>query len=284
VRKLVTSLAVVAAFALLACSVAQADSATVTAVDAGGGQMTATVTATSTSCTTFGYCGWFTSVVERYSSLPCVSDETFIRGVQPLQEKAGTLTSSFTFRPFFPRSTKLCVIMTNPAGVASVGEAVIALPSGYGYQRSTAYNCSNFSSHAAAQYYLELYPSDPSRLDGDHDGSACEDNKCPCSTEPIPPEPEVVTTPVVAPTTTSPPATPVVPVQVPVKPVKTPPPAECVSAKDGERRALQAVNNATRFLRGHHHLTPSATQRWKGKLRKANRRRTLDERWVEDAC
>jgi hypothetical protein len=258
----------VATAALISCSIAAADTATITAVDAGGGQMTATVTATSTSCSSFGYCGWFTSVVERHSSLPCKDDDTFLREVQPLQENAGTLTSSFTFRPFFPRATKLCVIMQNNAGTASVGEAVITLPTGYGYQRSTAYNCSNFSSQAAAEYYLELYPGDPSRLDADHDGSACEDNKCPCGAESIPPEPEIPTTPVVAP-----------------PPAPAPPTSECLEAESGRKRAHEAVNRTRRFLsdlRGR--LRPVAITRAHTRLRKASERLTKDDRWVEEAC
>jgi hypothetical protein len=43
------------------------------------------------------------------------------------------------------------------------------------------YNCSNFPSQLAAQDYLNEWPSDPSRLDGDNDGVACEENPCPCS-------------------------------------------------------------------------------------------------------
>lgn len=37
------------------------------------------------------------------------------------------------------------------------------------------YDCADFSSHAEAQSILEQDPSDPYRLDRDHDGLACED-------------------------------------------------------------------------------------------------------------
>lgn len=36
------------------------------------------------------------------------------------------------------------------------------------------YNCDSFPNQAAAQDYLNRYPNDPSNLDGDGDGIACE--------------------------------------------------------------------------------------------------------------
>jgi hypothetical protein len=48
------------------------------------------------------------------------------------------------------------------------------------------YNCSDFPSQASAQAYLRQYPSDPSRLDADNDGIACESNKAPFDRVPVP--------------------------------------------------------------------------------------------------
>jgi len=48
------------------------------------------------------------------------------------------------------------------------------------------YNCADFASQAAAQAYLRMYPSDPSRLDRDRDGIACEGNKAPFDHNPVP--------------------------------------------------------------------------------------------------
>jgi hypothetical protein len=189
----------VVVIATAAPSPAVADSATISVIDAGGGQMTATVRATSTSCSEYGYCGWFGFVLERHSSLSCFDEKTFLRHVIPLHETAGTVEESFSFRPFFPREAKLCVFLENGAGTPLAGEATYTLPSGYGSQRSSAYNCSNFATQSAAQYYLELYPSDPSRLDADHDGVPCESNKCPCGAEAIPAEPEPPPPPPVVP-------------------------------------------------------------------------------------
>ncbi|MFL5767438.1 MAG: excalibur calcium-binding domain-containing protein, partial [Actinomycetota bacterium] len=38
------------------------------------------------------------------------------------------------------------------------------------------YDCSDFPTQRAAQRYLGAFPGDPSNLDGDNDGRACEDN------------------------------------------------------------------------------------------------------------
>jgi len=172
---------------LLLPGAAQADSVSVTTRDAGGGQIEATVQS-SVSCPTS--CSWFGHAVERHSSLPCSDDTTFIRWVGTFHEQPGSADESFVFRPFFPRYTKLCVFLHGSSGSVTTAETTVALPTGYGMQRSSAYNCSNFGRQAAAEYYLYLYPSDPSNLDGDNDGVACESLPCPCGAERIPPEPE----------------------------------------------------------------------------------------------
>jgi hypothetical protein len=48
------------------------------------------------------------------------------------------------------------------------------------------YNCSDFRSQAAAQAFLRRYPSDPSRLDANRDGIACESNPAPYDLTPVP--------------------------------------------------------------------------------------------------
>ncbi|HEV7483841.1 MAG TPA: excalibur calcium-binding domain-containing protein [Solirubrobacterales bacterium] len=63
--------------------------------------------------------------------------------------------------------------------------AICAIP-GPPTARALDYDCSDFSSQAQAQEYL--LPGDPYRLDADHDGIACEDLPCPCSSaQPAPP-------------------------------------------------------------------------------------------------
>jgi hypothetical protein len=48
------------------------------------------------------------------------------------------------------------------------------------------YNCEDFSSQAAAQAFLRQYPADPSRLDPDRDGVACEASRAPRDLTPVP--------------------------------------------------------------------------------------------------
>jgi hypothetical protein len=172
---------------------ALADSVSVTTRDVGGGQIEATIHS-SVSCA--GSCAWFGHAVERHSTLACRDDTTFIHWVGEFHEQPGTTDEAVVFRPFFPRFTKLCVFLSSNGGITTA-ETTIALPAGYGVQRSTANNCSNFGRQGAAQYYLFLYPGDPSNLDGDNDGVACEGWPCPCGAEPIPPEPEPAPPPLI---------------------------------------------------------------------------------------
>ncbi len=171
--------------ALLAPGVASANSVSVITHDAGGGQIEATIRS-EVSCVS---CFWFAHAVERHSSLACRDDPTFIRWVGASHEKGGVAEETMTFKPFFPRFTKLCVFLSASSADPVATEITIPLPAGYGMQRSTGYNCSNFGRQASAQYYLYLYPDDPSNLDGDNDGVACEELPCPCGAERIPPEP-----------------------------------------------------------------------------------------------
>lgn len=54
--------------------------------------------------------------------------------------------------------------------------------------RALDYDCADFATQAEAQEHL--LAGDPYRLDGDHDGIACEDLPCPCSyAAPVAPPP-----------------------------------------------------------------------------------------------
>jgi hypothetical protein len=247
---------------------ASADSAVISAVDAGGGQMHVTAEVTSTSCSTYGYCGWFSFAVERHSSLPCVDDEAFLMGVHSGLETAGTVKEEWNYEPFFPRLDKICVFVDNGAGTHPVGEAIISLPPGYGRQYSTAHNCSYFASQRRAEYYLELYPSDPSGLDADHDGSACEDNRCPCGAEAIPPEPVPAPSPptVVIPTTVAPAA----------------PTPECVLAR--ERKAYWGRQVSKDQVNVRYSSGARERRYWARKRNLAEGRLRADKAWVVAAC
>jgi hypothetical protein len=189
-----------------AASPAHASSGSIATRDVGGGRIEATVTTASTDCAASGSCNWFAFVVERPPSIPCADDSGFVRNVSPVHTETETETESFIFSPFFPRQTKLCVILASvaPSGSGLVAESTIDLPVGYGQQRSTTKNCSDFKNAAEAQYYLYLYPEDPSRLDPGHIGRACAGvAPCPCDAYRIPAEPPPPAVPAPATTTSS---------------------------------------------------------------------------------
>ena len=48
------------------------------------------------------------------------------------------------------------------------------------------YDCRAFQSQAEAQAVLRADPRDPNRLDGDGNGIACENNRAPRDTVPVP--------------------------------------------------------------------------------------------------
>lgn len=181
--------AVVVAAVIGGAQVAHANSGSLSLADAGGGSMTATLTLSVDDCGD-EFCGWYAIAYERHSSLTCLNDAVNPRALTTFYTTPGIVTYSETFRPFFPRSAKLCLYLFAVGHTPQLAaELQYDVPSGYGHLRSTGYNCSNFSNRAQAAYYLELYPDDPSRLDADSDGSPCEANPCPCGAEVIPPEP-----------------------------------------------------------------------------------------------
>jgi hypothetical protein len=71
-------------------------------------------------------------------------------------------------------------ILTAAAGAALIALAVL-LPTTASAQRRDM-DCANFSSQKSAQIFFLKHGGpryDPDRLDGDHDGIACEDNPAP---------------------------------------------------------------------------------------------------------
>lgn len=227
----------VAAAFLVSASAACADSGSLSVSDDGGGQMTVKAEATRSACGE-GLCAWYAAVVERHASLPCANDHTFRPGVVGFATEAGTVRKTLTFRPFFPRQAKLCLYVLPLVGKAElVADVTYKAPDGYGRQRVTDSSCAKFDSQAAAQYYLYLYPDDPSRLDPDRNGTVCEENPCPCEAEPIPAEPRVKADP-----------------------------APCNKARAKQRQAQAAVRGARRQLRQADGA--KAKQRWNRSLKK----------------
>jgi endonuclease YncB( thermonuclease family) len=75
------------------------------------------------------------------------------------------------------RSTEVALLLAGL--IAAVG--LIAL-GGAPRAQAVDYDCSDFSTQADAQHYYVTHDpqNDPSGLDADHDGIACESNPCPC--------------------------------------------------------------------------------------------------------
>jgi hypothetical protein len=167
------------------------DSASIDAVqDAGSRRITVTYTVTSTATGQYGYNGWYAYLAEDHSTRACnTAWANYLRDVGTLHDDIGSETRTVTFQPFFPRQIKLCVYLHNPAGEYAVFEKVMPIPAGYGVQYSTGYNCDDFARRYSAQDFYWLYPGDPSELDDDNDGLACEWNDDPGPGPRIPAEP-----------------------------------------------------------------------------------------------
>ena len=86
----------------------------------------------------------------------------------------------------------------------------IADPSTPAYAQTDQYDCQSFGSQESAQAELERDPSDPSNLDADDDGIACEDYDYGVSTSSPAPSPTPTASPTTTGTTTgtAPPTTP----------------------------------------------------------------------------
>jgi hypothetical protein len=238
---------VLAAVLLPGAEGALANSGSLSVANAGGGSMSVTAEATLSQCDAT-LCSWYAAVRERHSSLPCANDRVFRVGIVGFATQPGTMRQTLNFKPFFPRTAKLCLYEESPLGQGSelLAELTYRVPKGYGFGRSKRHSCADFSSQAAAQYYFYLYPDDPSGLDPDRNGVACEGNPCPCKAEPIPAEPIVAR-------------------------------IACRKAHARQRQASRAVAVAQRRLRKATH--PAALRRWghelkarRGALRNAKRR------------
>ncbi len=180
-----------AVFASLALShAAHANSGSLSVANAGSGAMTVTAALDVNECGSPICGGWYAVVSERHASLACADDKVLTWALTGFETAPGSVTLTEGYRPFFPREARLCLYIFAVAHAPQLAaELLYQVPSGYGRLRSTGYNCANFANQAQANYYRQLYPDDPSRLDADRDGIACEANPCPCGADLIPAEP-----------------------------------------------------------------------------------------------
>jgi len=230
-----------------------ADSGSLEVSDAGNGSMSVKAEATRSACGET-LCAWYAAVTERHSTLPCDNDLVFRAGIVGFSTVAGSVSQTIAFRPFFPRTAKLCLYVLPLVGKSElVAETTYKVPDGYGKPRSAQFSCGRFESQAAAQYYLYLYPEDPSGLDPDRNGTVCEENPCPCDAEPIPAEP---------------------PERVD--------PAVCNKARAHKRQAQAALRNSRRHLRQADGA--AAKRRWHRRLKQGQTKLRKAKRQQRKAC
>jgi hypothetical protein len=141
-----------------------------------GVSMSANLTFSWSSCA--GNC--FGNFLHGYLTTP---GSTCVQGGQPLtffeslSASGGSKTETLTFLPQGgERDVQLCAQIENWDLVT--GQAVVAYDTAIlhtqGEPPGNIYNCANFTYQDEAQAYLEKWPTDPSQLDGDNDGIACE--------------------------------------------------------------------------------------------------------------
>jgi hypothetical protein len=141
-----------------------------------GVSMSATVTFSWDSCA--GNC--LGNFLRGYLTTP---GSTCVQGGQPqtfsesLSGSGGSKTETLTFLPQgAERDVQLCAQIENWDSVT--GKTVVAFDTAIlhtqGEPPGNIYDCANFTYQDEAQAYLEKWPTDPSQLDGDDDGIACE--------------------------------------------------------------------------------------------------------------
>ena len=131
----------------------------------------------------YEYCGYFpevTTVSASQACAPTISGSSWIGSVYGHYDGPGTksLTATWSEWPSLESGLKrACLYVTGGIGDYLVAETTYTVPSPPPPPATPVptvdYNCSDFIYQEDAQAYL--VPGDPYRLDGDHDGIACED-------------------------------------------------------------------------------------------------------------
>lgn len=199
-RKALLCLLTVAAIGAATASAARAASMDITSLaEKPGVSMSATLTYSWEGCS--GSC--FGHFLHAYLTTPgstCVQGGKPLVAFEDLPSFGGTATKTITFLPRGPeRDVQLCAQVEDwelgPAG-RSIAAADIASIHTQGEVPGDIYNCRNFAYQDDAQDYLRKWPSDPSNLDGDNDGIACEElPRRPLPLTPTPPPPQPPPTP-----------------------------------------------------------------------------------------
>jgi hypothetical protein len=157
-----------------------------------GVSMTATVDYSWDSCS--GSCSG--EYLRAYLTTPgssCVQGGEPSVAFESLPSTAGSGARSITFLPRGPEGeVQLCAQIERWDLVP--GKSLVAADTAVAHTQGeipgNIYDCRNFAYQDDAQAYLEKWPTDPSKLDGDNDGVACEElPRRPLTVAPAPPAP-----------------------------------------------------------------------------------------------
>jgi hypothetical protein len=142
-----------------------------------GVSMSATLNYSWNSCS--GNC--FGDYLHAYLTTPgstCVQGGEPLVAFEGLAAAGGSATRTITFLPRGPEGdVQLCAQIEHWDLVA--GQFIVAADTAVAHTQGEIpgdiYNCRNFAYQDDAQAYLRKWPTDPSNLDGDNDGVACEE-------------------------------------------------------------------------------------------------------------
>ncbi len=157
-----------------------------------GVSMTAGINYSWDSCS--GSC--FGEFLHAYLTTPgssCVQGGEPLVAFESLSSSGGTGARTITFLPHGPEAdVQLCAQIERWDLVS--GQFLVAADTAITHTQGeipgNIYNCANFTYQDDAQAYLQKWPTDPSRLDGDNDGIACEElPRRPLLTSPAPAPP-----------------------------------------------------------------------------------------------
>jgi Excalibur calcium-binding domain len=142
-----------------------------------GVSMSAGVSYSWDSCS--GSC--FGEYLHAYLTTPgssCVQGGEPMVAFEPLSSTGGASSRTITFQPRGPEgNVQLCAQVERWDLVS--GQFLVAADAAIAYTQGeipgNIYNCRDFAYQEDAQAYLRKWPTDPSGLDGDNDGVACEE-------------------------------------------------------------------------------------------------------------
>lgn len=143
-----------------------------------GVEMSATLTYSWGSCG--GSCfGQYLHAYLASPGSPCVQGGAPLVAFEPLSAAGGATSRTIAFSPSGPEGdVQLCAQVEDwelgPGG-QSIAAFDVAVTHTQGAIPGNLYNCRDFAYQEDAQAYLVKWPTDPSGLDGDNDGIACED-------------------------------------------------------------------------------------------------------------